>query len=104
MQYQQAMDDFLLYLEVEQNYSPNTIRSYKYDLHLFLSFLEQNKRPTGLKDLNSSVVRRFVQDQMMNQNMKPRSMQRKISSLKSFSKYCIKNAWSHVTLWLALRL
>jgi site-specific recombinase XerD len=35
LQLQQAIDDFLLYLEVEQNYSPLTIRSYDYDLASF---------------------------------------------------------------------
>ncbi|WP_228460318.1 site-specific integrase [Cytobacillus dafuensis] len=90
MHYQQAMDDFLLYLEVEQNYSSNTIRSYEYDLTVFRYFLEKHKRSTDLSDLNASIVRRFVQDQMLNYKSKPRTMQRRISSLKSFSNYCLK--------------
>ncbi|KAB2331501.1 tyrosine-type recombinase/integrase [Cytobacillus depressus] len=90
MHYQQAMDDFLLYLEVEQNYSSNTIRSYEYDLTVFRYFLEKHKRSTDLSDLNSSIVRRFVQDQMLNYKSKSRTMQRRISSLKSFCSYCLK--------------
>jgi site-specific recombinase XerD len=90
MEYQHAMDDFLLYLEVEQNYSPNTIRSYDYDLMVFWIFLVKHSRSTDLDDLNPSLVRRFVQDQMLNHKMKPRTMQRRISSLKSFRSYCLK--------------
>jgi site-specific recombinase XerD len=90
MKYQQAMDDFLLYLEVEQNYSPNTIRSYDYDLMVYWIFLVKHNRSTDLDDLNPSLVRRFVQDQMLNHKIKPRTMQRRISSLKSFCNYCLK--------------
>ncbi len=90
MNYQQAVDDFLLYLEVEQNYSINTIRSYEYDLTVFRYFLEKFKRSTELSDLNASIIRRFIQDQMLNDKSKPRTMQRRISSLKSFNSYCLK--------------
>ncbi len=91
MHYQQAMDDFLLYLEVEQNYSSHTIKGYEFDLTIFREFLERHKRSTELEDLHPSLVRRFVQDQMMHKKVKPRTMQRRISSLKSFSKYCLKD-------------
>ncbi|WP_227936414.1 tyrosine-type recombinase/integrase [Alkalihalobacillus deserti] len=90
MHIQQAIDDFLLYLEVEQNYSANTVRSYDYDLTVFVQFLERHKRSMELDSLNPSLIRRYVQDQMMNHNTKPRTMQRRISTLKSFSKFCAK--------------
>lgn len=90
MQFQQALDDFLLYLEVEQNYSTHTVKNYESDLTLFRTFLEKHNRSTILTDLNNSLVRRFIQDQMINQKVKPRTMQRRISSLKSFSGYCLK--------------
>jgi site-specific recombinase XerD len=93
MQLQQAIDDFLLYLEIEQNYSPLTLRSYDYDLAVFRFFLQQHNRSTELNDLTPSIVRRFVQDQMGTKKMKPRTMQRRISSLKSFSHYCLKEQW-----------
>jgi site-specific recombinase XerD len=93
LQLQQAIDDFLLYLEIEQNYSPLTIRSYDYDLAVFRFFLQQHHRSTELDELTPSIVRRFIQDQMGHHNMKPRTMQRRISSLKSFSHYCLKEQW-----------
>ncbi len=90
MDLQHAVDDFLLYLKVEQNYSELTILSYEYDLTLFHQFLKRNNRSCDLQDLNRSVVRRFIQDQTMNAKMKPRTMQRRISALKSLSKYLLK--------------
>jgi site-specific recombinase XerD len=94
MHFQHALDDFLLYLEIEQNYSEHTLRGYEYDLTVFLTFLERHNRSTELNDLNSSVVRRFVQDQTLHCHVKPRTMQRRISSLKSFCKYCLKEQLS----------
>ncbi|MCQ6282168.1 site-specific integrase [Bacillus sp. EB600] len=32
MNFTEAADDFLMYLEVEKNYSHNTLRSYAFDL------------------------------------------------------------------------
>ncbi|OKL36679.1 tyrosine-type recombinase/integrase [Domibacillus mangrovi] len=90
MNYVQASDDFLFYLEIEKNYSVNTLNSYAFDLKLFGEFLEENHRSLNLDDITSSSVRRFVQDQVINHNIKPRTLQRRISCLKSFCQYCLK--------------
>lgn len=57
MQFQEALDDFLLYLEVEQNYSVNTLTGYESDLRNVLDFLVDHKRSMDLNDLNPSIVR-----------------------------------------------
>ncbi|MFF2288808.1 tyrosine-type recombinase/integrase [Peribacillus butanolivorans] len=90
MNYVQASDDYLMYLEVEKNYSLNTLTSYAFDLKLYGEFLTANNRSLDLDELTSSSVRRFVQDQVINHSTKPRTLQRRISCLKSFSKYCLK--------------
>lgn len=36
---EQAIDDFLLYLQIERNYSETTLISYKYDLKTLQYFL-----------------------------------------------------------------
>ncbi|WP_160846681.1 tyrosine-type recombinase/integrase [Pontibacillus yanchengensis] len=85
------LDEFLLYLEVEQNYSNNTLIGYESDLKSFLHFLEQHKRSTNVDDVNPTIVRRFIQFQMGKAHVSPRSMQRRISCLKSFCNYCLTN-------------
>jgi len=90
MEFQQALDDFLLYLEVERNYSHNTLGSYESDLKIFLTFLQNHKRSTDLDDLSPSLVRRFIQYQKLHGFVSPRTMQRRISSLKSFCHFCLK--------------
>ncbi|MGJ9385586.1 tyrosine-type recombinase/integrase [Salipaludibacillus sp. CF4.18] len=96
MNYVQATDDYLLYLEVEKNYSINTLTSYAFDLRLFGDFLLNNNRSIFLDDINSSSVRRFIQDQVLNHSIKPRTLQRRISCLKSYCQYCLKENYMKV--------
>ncbi|WP_096154510.1 MULTISPECIES: site-specific integrase [Bacillus] len=82
MEFQPALDDFLLYLEVEQNYSKNTVESYESDLTKFLAFLQRHNRSTVLQDITPSLVRRFIQQETLQRFVSPRTMQRRISSLR----------------------
>lgn len=93
MKIKHAMDEFLFYLEVEKNVSENTLRSYAYDLRVFLQFLEQMHGTLDLENIHSSTIRRFVQEQVIHKKTKPRTMNRRISCLKSFSKFCLKEHW-----------
>ncbi|MED1857999.1 site-specific integrase [Brevibacillus reuszeri] len=93
MQVKQAMDEFLFYMEVERNVSPNTMRSYAYDLHVFETFLARVHGTSTLEQIRNSTVRRFVQDQVIEHQTHPRTLQRRISCLKSFSRFCAKENW-----------
>ncbi|WP_413788906.1 site-specific integrase [Bacillus bruguierae] len=84
------VDDFLMYLPVEKNYSENTLRGYTYDWGCYQKFLVSYNRSLELTDLTTSTSRRFIQDQVINYKVKPRALHRRISCLKSFSQYCLK--------------
>jgi site-specific recombinase XerD len=73
MNIQMASDEFLAYLQVEKNCSPKTLRSYAFDLHVFKTFIEDLYTSSGLQDLNPSMSRRFIQDQVINHQTKPRT-------------------------------
>lgn len=90
MKFIDAVDDFLMYLQVEKNYSENTLRGYAYDLGCYQKFLVSYNRSLELTDLTTSTSRRFIQDQVINYKVKPRTLHRRISCLKSFSQYCLK--------------
>lgn len=90
MQLNEAIDEFILYIQIEKNYSNLTVVSYEYDLYQFLAFLEVHHCSTVLSSITKTQVRRFIQHQLGTRKQKPRSMNRKISSLKSFTKYSIK--------------
>lgn len=89
MQLHAAIDEFVLYIEIEKNYSVNTVMSYEYDLQLFLSFLKDHGCSTNLNEITKTQVRRFIQYQLGSLKQKLRSVKQKISSLKSFAKYCL---------------
>jgi tyrosine recombinase XerC len=76
------IDQFLSHLEVEKNYSPHTLLNYKIDLEEFSIFLGK----TPLNQVDYSVLRRFLA-QIRGRSLKPRSIARKLSSLRSFFKY-----------------
>ncbi|USG68255.1 tyrosine-type recombinase/integrase [Brevibacillus ruminantium] len=93
MQVRRAIDEFLSYMQVERNVSVNTIRSYAYDLHVFEAFLQKVHGITELQHVYNSTFRRFVQDQVIEHQTRPRTLQRRISCLKSFCRFCAKENW-----------
>lgn len=77
-------------MRYEKNYSSHTVLSYKNDLEQFTAYLE--KRTGGEVDLLSadmSLVRGFVSSQMED-GLSARSAGRKLSTLRTFYKYLIK--------------
>ncbi len=76
------LDKFFTYLEIEKNYSNHTILNYRVDLKEFDGFLGK----TSLEALEYPDLRRFLA-QLKGRNLKPRTLARKLSSLRSFFKY-----------------
>jgi len=77
------ISDYLEYLQKEKGYSGFTIESYKIDLSQFEKFLEN----PDLKNIGSTHIRNY-QDYLYVKKLSNSTLQRKISSLKSFFKYC----------------
>jgi len=75
------LDKFFTYLEVEKNYSRHTTLNYRIDLEEFAKFLETPIEAVAYPDL-----RRFLA-QLKARNLKPRTLARKLSSLRSFFKF-----------------
>ncbi|MBL8014172.1 MAG: tyrosine recombinase XerC [Candidatus Omnitrophica bacterium] len=73
---------FLTHLEVERNYSDHTILNYRIDLDEFFDFL----KGVELKNVDYPLLRRYVAH-IRSKNLKPRSVARKLSALRSFYKY-----------------
>jgi tyrosine recombinase XerC len=76
------LDKFLTYLEVEKNYSSHTSLNYRLDLEEFAAFLNR----TSVEAVAYSDLRRFLA-QLKARNLKPRTLARKLSSLRSFFKF-----------------
>lgn len=81
------VNEFLAYLQNEKRYAAHTLVSYKNDLEQYHAFC----RETGKEgmDLFFKTVRSWVVH-LMEQEYSPRSIHRKLSSLRSFCKYLIR--------------
>ena len=80
---------FIEYLKFEKRYSPHTIRAYHDDLELFFQYINKNFDSPPLQEISSSFVRSWLAYQKEKGDT-AKSMNRRISSLKSFFKYEMK--------------
>jgi len=80
---------FIEYLSFEKKYSPHTIRAYNDDLNSFQTFCKITFDNEKLTDINYSQIRSWIV-KMVNENISNRTVNRKISSLKSFYKFLVK--------------
>ena len=83
------IEKFIEYLRVEKNYSNHTITAYKTDLNNFNDFLIESGTKTKIENIDYKVIRSWIV-KMVNDNVSNRTINRKISSLKSFYKFLIK--------------
>jgi integrase/recombinase XerC len=85
----QDIQSFLDYLKFEKRYSVHTVISYKTDLTAFFDFLQIQFGELQLKDISHSFIRSWLAD-LKNKRITSKSINRKISTLRSFFKYHLK--------------
>jgi len=83
------INKFIDYLRYEKRYSHNTIISYQSDLEHFRTFLMVQYNFDSVKLVKHTFIRSWIVS-MMQDSYTPKSINRKISSLKSFFKYLKK--------------
>ena len=83
------IQSFIDYLKFEKRYSAYTIRSYHDDLVQFFDFLEKQFGKLSLKEITSSFVRSWLAS-LKDDDITARTINRKISTLKSFFKFQLK--------------
>jgi integrase/recombinase XerC len=87
---EEAIRSFIDHLKFGKRYSAHTIRSYKDDLEAFMAYVGDEFGGLGLKEVSPAVVRSWLAS-MKDEGLSSRSLNRKISSLRSFYKYQLKN-------------
>lgn len=85
-----AVTGFLSYLNLQKRFSPLTAKSYETDLRQFFGFLDNELPRYTLTTISYQHIRGFIAS-MMDAGLSPVSVNRKISALKSFFKYLLKN-------------
>ena len=83
------IEKFLDYLQLEKNYSSNTLSAYKRDLIQYNKFIIENNGNLEIENADYKIIRSWIVS-MVNSNISNRSINRKVSSLKSFYKFLIK--------------
>ena len=84
----QLLSEYLEYIEIEKGLSPNTIDAYRCDLEDFINFGNVNKISNITRNhLNSYILK------LRENNYNPRSVVRKIASLRGFFKWLGANEY-----------
>jgi integrase/recombinase XerC len=79
---------FLNHLKFEKRYSAHTIRAYADDLQAFHEFAKAQFEINSPDEFKPQIIRSWMASLSI-QKIQPRSINRKISSLKSFFKFCM---------------
>lgn len=83
------LQGFLRHIETEKRYSVHTVNAYKRDLEQFSDFVKINYEIKDLLSINSEIIRSYIIN-MKDSGLENRSINRKISSLRTFYTYCIR--------------
>ncbi len=83
------IEKFIDYLQIEKNYSSNTLFAYKKDLIEFKIFINENFEKYPIENAEYKVIRLWIIE-LVNKKLSNRSINRKVSSLKSFYKFLVK--------------
>lgn len=84
--------DFLYVIEFGENKSLNTVKSIRKDLSQLSVYLKEIEKITDAMEITSVMLRGFLIS-LQDNNVGKRSLNRKLSSLRSFFKFLLKNGY-----------
>ncbi|MFK5982387.1 MAG: tyrosine-type recombinase/integrase [Flavobacteriaceae bacterium] len=80
---------FIDYLELERKYSSHTVTAYKKDLESFLEFASEEFSYSEIASVNYSIIRSWIV-KLVDSGISNKSINRKISSLRTYYKFLLK--------------
>lgn len=96
------IDSFIGYLKVERNCSAHTLRAYENDLRLFGEYLAGLDESLSFSDVDSDILRGWIAS-LMEAGAAPASVNRRLSSLRTFYDYLRNEGVVDFNPTLALR-
>lgn len=85
------IERFLRYIKTEKRYSNLTVSAYKRDLEQFVKYLINIYELDDLTKATTEMVRSYIVDELkIKNNEGNRSINRKMSALRSFYKFCLR--------------
>ncbi len=94
------IERFIHYLKFEKRFSPHTVSAYQKDLLQFSDFLD--KMNLKMSDVTHIHVRSFMID-LTEHQIDPRSVNRKISVLRSYYKFLLREQLSEINPMLQVK-
>jgi len=85
----EATEKFTDYLRFEKRFSPHTVIAYKNDLAQFEIYLQSVYQIEKLEEINHPIVRSWIVS-MMESKISARTVNRKITTLKTFWKFLLR--------------
>ncbi|MCW3467683.1 tyrosine-type recombinase/integrase [Chitinophaga nivalis] len=80
---------FISYIQLEKRYSEHTCTAYRNDLLQFFDYTTASYGSTAVDELSHVMIRSWLA-RLMEDAMTAKSVNRKISTLKSFFKFCLR--------------
>src|SRR4051812_28158388 len=85
-----ALSSFIQYIKYEKRFSPHTVDAYNSDLEQFFLFLDVTYEVKEIEKATHPMIRSWIVS-MMENGTTPRSINRKLSTLKTFYKFLLRN-------------
>ena len=97
------VDSFLKYLQFEKRVSQHTVLAYQNDLHQFSTFLSGTFNEQSAEKADYGMIRAWIV-QLSESDIEPRSINRKIATLRSYYKHLLRQEVITVTPMLKIRV
>jgi integrase/recombinase XerC len=95
-------DNFVAYLQDVRNASPHTVRNYSADISAFIDFLRRISPSYELRYVDRSTMRSYLTKLYVDRKSRA-TAQRKLSALKSFFRFLVKEGYLEKNVLAAVR-
>lgn len=85
----EAIEQFISYLRFEKRFSPHTVTAYQSDLQQFEIYLRSVYQVEKIREINHPIIRSWVVS-LMESGVSARSVNRKITTLKTFYRFLLR--------------
>jgi integrase/recombinase XerC len=82
-------ESFIKYIQYEKRYSSHTVTAYQNDLNQFYDFLAKTYDVKDIAEVNHLYIRSWIVS-LMESKITPRSINRKITTLKTYYKFLLR--------------
>ena len=83
------VEQFIAYLQAEKRFSALTVKAYRRDMEQFVAYLKSDYETDDLTQVKTTTVKSYIVH-MKGEELTNRSINRKISTLRTFYKYCLR--------------